>query len=63
MSKVILKEMAGPDNPIYTGELFIGARLISRAEVKTADPNPEMKNDKSNSETGSEDSKFEKGQK
>lgn len=61
MSKVILKEMAGPDNPIYTGELFIGARLTSRAEVKTADPKPEMKNDKPKSEIDSENSQPDKG--
>ncbi len=37
MGKVIYKGMAAPDDPIYTGELFIGARLteqVSTSKIK-----------------------------
>jgi hypothetical protein len=61
MGKVTVKVTAGPGNPIYTGELFIGARFTSRAEVETADPKPEMKNDKPKSEIDSENSQPDKG--
>jgi hypothetical protein len=61
MAKVIYKGTAGKGNPIYTGELIIGARLTSRAEVEPADQKPEMKNDAPESEIGSENSKPDKG--
>jgi hypothetical protein len=55
--------MAGPGHPIYTGELMVGARLGAPAGVSLGDQKQEIQNDKSNSETGSEDLKFGKGQK
>ena len=63
MGKVIYKGMAGPGHPIYTGELMVGARLGAPAGVSLGDQKQEIQNDKSNSETGSEDLKFGKGQK
>lgn len=45
MAKVIYKGPAKPDNPIYTGELFIGARITGPAETRTVDKNPEVQND------------------
>jgi hypothetical protein len=60
VAKVIYKGTAGPGHPIYTGELMVGARLTIPAKVSPPDQKAEVRNDTSNSEIGSEDSKPEK---